>query len=470
MIRRRCAWLIAILAMAAVAARADDPKPVSALDPDQLAARMKHNGDAYRQIRDQSLATYAKLHPTASPFDDDARNAIRFAVYLNVFGDGYREGIWDVEKKLYNKAMSVGAKDPLLEAIPVFVQGTKAPTSDSVALVMVTHADELAAAGYPADFTFLYYRIALKLLFSAKHENRLEDPKSADAIPGVINKTANMYGELVKAHRDPAGLFESAHYVLHDLQSDGDLLTQAAIALDQAIAQTDPASPLRDGVKGEYYTTFAWTARSNAYANKVTPEGWKLFAERLQLAADILEKAYAAHPESGYLAREMLTVELGQGQGRERMNLWFDRAIKADPDDFAAYRAKIYYLEPKWYGSDDDIWNFGVESAATKNYAARIPLVLIDAAVGQMKQHPEWFADSQKWPVLESTLRGFLEQYPRSNYYRSVLARFACEGQHWAVAEEQFKILGDNWDRFVFPNQRYTEFRALADKNTAATP
>ena len=43
-------------------------------------------------------------------------------------------------------------------------------------------------------------------------------------------------------------------------------------------------------------------------------------------------------------------VAMGLGEGRPEVERWFGRAVKADPDDLAAYRMKLLYLEPKWHG------------------------------------------------------------------------------------------------------------------------
>ena len=46
------------------------------------------------------------------------------------------------------------------------------------------------------------------------------------------------------------------------------------------------------------------------------------------------------------------------------------------------------------------------------------------------------------------------------------------ESGHFAESEEQFKILGDNWDRDVFPGNRYQEMKGKADAGitTVAAP
>jgi hypothetical protein len=456
------AWL------GAISSQADSPESKSAIDVDQLAGRMKRNVDVYQKVRDQSLAVYAKLHPSPSAYDDDARQAIRLAAYLWVWDDFYREGLWEIAVADATRATNGGSDDPLMMALPVihFFDANNS-TSDHQALFLNSIADRLNASAYPDELKFWCYRIDSKNLVKAKSEHEALDPKTVAMIPGIVDKAANAYGELIKAHLDRDLLFAQGHTFFHGLQPDEDSIKAAGAAVDKALGQVDPTGALRLAMRGAYYTTYAWTARGIGNADTITDDGLRLFNDRLQTADGILEPAYASHPNVGIIAQEMLTVELGQGQGRNREELWFGRAIKANPDDLVSYQAKGNYLKPKWYGSDDDLWNFGVEAAKTQNWSAKIPMVLVDLMVSDLwKKHPEYLTDPDKWQVLESTFRGYLNQFPRSNYYRSIFARWATEGQHWVVAEEQFKILGDDWDRVVFPGSRYPEMRGLADQNT----
>ena len=73
----------------------------------------------------------------------------------------------------------------------------------------------------------------------------------------------------------------------------------------------------------------------------------------LAVAEAALTKAYELDPTDSTAAIDMLHVEYAQGKGRAVMEKWFKRAIAADPENPAPYRAKIQYL--KWYGSPQDM-------------------------------------------------------------------------------------------------------------------
>jgi hypothetical protein len=60
----------------------------------------------------------------------------------------------------------------------------------------------------------------------------------------------------------------------------------------------------------------------------------------LSVAEKALEKAWTLNPKNEQIALKMMTVELGQGKGRQRMEVWFDRAMKLNTNSYAACNAR----------------------------------------------------------------------------------------------------------------------------------
>ena len=224
--------------------------------------------------------------------------------------------------------------------------------------------------------------------------------------------------------------------------------------------------------RGEFYVLYAWDARGDGYANTVTPEGGRLMAQRLAQAEKYLEKAWQLDPDNAGAATAMISVEMGQGQGRERMELWFRRAMQADPDYLHACECKLLYLEPKWHGSAPDMLAFGRECAQTRNWRGRLPLILVDAherlAKYQTGKEDDYFPRSGVWADIQSVLEPFSKQYPRMKWWRSRYAHFACRCGQWEAANRQFVLLGKD----ALPNafggpERYEQLRQEAARRAA---
>lgn len=220
--------------------------------------------------------------------------------------------------------------------------------------------------------------------------------------------------------------------------------------------------------KGALYARYAWDARGSGYANTVTNDGWKLMRERLDVAQKALEKAYAMDPADPRAAREMMTIELGQGEGRERMELWWKRAMQADPDNYAACTSKLYYLEPKWYGSADAMIDFGRECLRGGNWEGRIPFVLVDAHEDLSKyasDPDEYYTKPEVWKDLKSVYEPFLARYPNAVWDRSYFAWYATQCGQWDEAKKQFDLLGDNPELKPFGTKEAYEYLRDRAKN-----
>ena len=74
-----------------------------------------------------------------------------------------------------------------------------------------------------------------------------------------------------------------------------------------------PESAYAHLVRGEHLIGFAWEARGSGWANTVSDEGWRLFAERLSLARAALERAAELDPTLSLVPAALITVGRGQG-------------------------------------------------------------------------------------------------------------------------------------------------------------
>jgi hypothetical protein len=218
------------------------------------------------------------------------------------------------------------------------------------------------------------------------------------------------------------------------------------IALGKVLAEQ---SLVRLNLKGRFLVDYAWDARGNGWGYTVTTEGAKAFAARLADAAQALSRCYELFPDDAHAPTEMLTVELGQGQGRQQMETWFERAMKADPNNYKACDAKMYYLAGKWYGSPADQLAFGRQCLATGNFNCEIPLLVVDAHVNSATPAPwgseipwPYFANDDVWKDISTAYDGYLEQHPHAWTRRGKYAYYAWLAGKQSEALKQDQALG----------------------------
>jgi hypothetical protein len=252
----------------------------------------------------------------------------------------------------------------------------------------------------------------------------------------------------------------------------GEMLITAHLALNkdrreglnkiiEALDKSAPGHFIPLVIKGDAYVSYAWDARGCGWANSVTEAGWGLMRERLKAASEALEKAWALNPQDSLAAQNMIGVELGQGQGRERMEMWFKRAMEANPYDHEACHKKIYYLEPKWYGSDEEMLAFGRACLKTRRWETRIPFILVDThmslAENREENKQDYYLTPNVWEDIKSVYEPYLKFYPDNYPDMSMYAKLACYCRQWEAANRLFTALGDNVVVTSFANRKEME-------------
>jgi len=161
-----------------------------------------------------------------------------------------------------------------------------------------------------------------------------------------------------------------------------------------------------------------------------------------------LEHAWKLYPKDPEIAHQMMTVMLGQGGGRDRMELWFNRAMVLDTNDYEACSRKLYYLEPKWYGSKEAMLDFGHECVQNTNWAGRVPLVLVDAHwnycqgyIDKSEQTNYW-KQPDVWDDIKSSYDRFFQLNPNTVGYYEYYAWYAYQAGQWDILNELIPKLG----------------------------
>jgi tetratricopeptide (TPR) repeat protein len=427
-------------------------------DVDAMSSRMKRHQDLYQQIRDQGFSAFAKESFMLPAEDQDQMKAlIRMEAYLSVWGDFYGEGLNPLAKHIVLFEENKGVKSILLTVLSAewkldgyyTLEENDAQTVNKI-------VETFASSDYPAKWKMNAWQVAITNTnnFRTRGEAR-PDSQTVKDFSGLFEKWGANYQQIIKASVPHDVLYDAGNGLLCVTQNVPDMLDLAIGEIDRDFNEADGSNPVRLAMDGQYLIDAAWCARGSGWANTVSDQGWKLFGDRLAKAAETLEAAFAKYPNEGEMARSMIDVELGQGQGKDRMEKWFQLAIKANPDDYDAYKGKEWYLQPRWYGSSEEVLNFGKKCLEGGNWSAKLPMILTVGIAEMSGQDTSTYSRPEVWGLAEKTYRNYLEHYPKSIFYRTAFAEHAFDSGHFDIAKEQLTILGNNWDRSTITPQKY---------------
>jgi hypothetical protein len=155
------------------------------------------------------------------------------------------------------------------------------------------------------------------------------------------------------------------------------------------------------------------------------------------------------------------------------MEMWFKRAMDADPDNFEACLSKMYYLEPKWYGSAEDMLKFANECYDGGNWRGRLPLMLADARRRLRFYEPDaaaYLRQPDVWNDIQRAYEPYLRVVPDDVQTRSDYCATACHAAKWNIARAQFQILGPHILPTIFGNGGIEEVNQLRQQAQSATP
>jgi Domain of unknown function (DUF4034) len=228
-----------------------------------------------------------------------------------------------------------------------------------------------------------------------------------------------------------------------------------------------PASITPRVALAEAYLRFAWKARGRGYSSTVTPDGWKLFEQRIELAKEALEKAESASAKDPEWYRVMQTVALAQGWDRAKSDDLLQKAVGFEPDYYYLYNAQANYLLPKWYGKPGDTESFA-QSVADRIGGPAGDFVYLQIAlhVNCCKGKPQ--APDLSWDRVKQGFAALEQLYGSTNHERNALAFLAVRNHDADFAQQLFTRIGDNWDENVWgTKERFDKSKSSLSANSA---
>lgn len=190
-----------------------------------------------------------------------------------------------------------------------------------------------------------------------------------------------------------------------------------------------PKSAILALADAEYWYEYAWHARGNGVASTVSPEGWKLFRQRLQTSEQVLKesKAYASDLPVWYFL--MLRVEFEQGRSQETILSTFKQAVERYKLFYPNYLVMVSYILPKWGGSWQAVDNFANWSVNyTRGELGDILYARIywDVDEDMWKNRTFFTRTRVSWKKMKASFQTILNRHPKSYWDMNYYAKFAC--------------------------------------------
>jgi tetratricopeptide (TPR) repeat protein len=192
----------------------------------------------------------------------------------------------------------------------------------------------------------------------------------------------------------------------------------------------------------------AWDARGEGWASSVTEEGRKTFKSNLDEAKELLTAAWKMNPEYPQAPADMITVTMGDDAGNlAELRTWFDRAAAAQMDYPLAYTHLLWGMMPRWGGSLDALYDFGVECLKTRRFDTGVPWQFYNALHNismDSEQHPkDYWKRPDTGKRLDIMFDGYIANAPaQTDWYESEKAAAACYCERYSVARKIMEHLG----------------------------
>jgi Domain of unknown function (DUF4034) len=406
----------------------------------RLAWNLKTTVEAYNR------AGFANSH-----WDGPARQALTEFARGRADEVGSNEPWSEIISTNAAAAVEAGCNDPMVNYLFIKFSMSQTNSREAFLNAFCKMARDMNGSSYSAMRKAYASARALDQSFYTYGTNAFNHPETSEMMWMLF---ASVQAAMNDRTTPEAEVNEISELALHLASGNEQNYDQFYHIMEKPMFQNWPDAYTPWFEKGKYYIHLAWKARGGGYANEVTAEGWTGFSNNLAIAQDALEHAWKLNPKKPEIAEQMMSVMLGQGGGRDRMETWFNRAMDLNTNDYDACYQKLFYLEPKWYGSDEDELAFGRECLESTKWGGRVPLILVDAHAfinsrNQEDAQTNYWKQPEVWADVKAAYERFFELNPDDDSYYQNYAWHAYHAEQWDKLNELLPKLGPaNYDFF----------------------
>jgi hypothetical protein len=246
-------------------------------------------------------------------------------------------------------------------------------------------------------------------------------------------------------------------------QDDSDATWESQIAALQEWILHSPSSPTPRIALADTCENFAWKARGSDFADKVSKQGWSLFAERMQKAHEALEQAKQIGRDDPEWYNSMLVATAALEWDADKADALVDESLSREPGYFYIARIQADNLLPKWYGERGDTERFvakvadrigGADGDATYFFVAEYLLTQAEKCIPCAPPTMSWTRIRQGYAAIQRL-------YGTNNFEMNAYAFLAMRAGDRETARQAFEKIGENWNADVWETKRRFESSRL---------
>jgi hypothetical protein len=421
------------------------PLSVSAALPPKVPAPAKIEQRFARDVQWVRAAVpgaYEKMGVKSPKWDADAKEALTAAAQL-WSDDPSRPGneherAWQASER----AMKAGCNDALVQYVHARMYALAAQeTGDESARLMKAAAAAMDRSSYTPVYKFFAHARAAEAMIGDTQTQVGYISTSPETL-AELDAAKALWPKVVAASDTPPetvlGAFQTYLDARHNAKGDRKTEGNALIAAVEKSSRKDAVVPL---LRARLLIDLGWDARGNKRADKTSEKAMETFTSRLREAEGEVKKAVAIDPASPAIAPLMLAIHLGICC-ENASEAWFRYGNAVDPGSLGLWFDRLHDLEPRWNGSAEEMLAFGREAIATKQWAQRIPFVLVFAHFTLANYNDDYYKDASVCRDMHAVYEPYLKMYPDANYERSGFAALLYKCGEYPAAQRELDRLG----------------------------
>jgi TPR repeat protein len=405
---------------------------------------------------------YDRIGKKNSNWDADAKEALESAARMFSASSNPSRNEWKGIRDAAFRAMAAGCDDPMIKHLAARGGGTP----DEIIESGLT----LEKSAYPA----MRRTHGLKFTGLAIHGVNGPPPEEMrerfDRTEKIYERMIPLLQESARDFPDRAS-FEGFSYEILFEASALALRRRSSFPLqiewiDEVIKKHPSLKGSALKVRARFMTIYAWEARGSGPAAAVTPQAFQVFGQRMLEARKNLTDAWRLNSRDGMAAAMMiLNLKAIGGGDISEVKVWFDKAMKADPDNQEACANLLDYLDPRWHGTPEALIAFGRACMRSNNYRSKIPLLIVDAHYRAIlfNDPNEWnryLHTEAVWKDVKSVYDEYFKYNPDDVGERCKFATMSYHCGKYKISSEQFQLAGPNLaSNSAFSNSEMMEAR-----------